>query len=122
MKGRVLAAGWPFAGLLALDAGRAEVCPANPVSGRIAASDERTGALILESGEVISPFAALHATRFYGVDGYPISREDIRIGDEVEIVQDRVGGEWLTTRVRVLRHAPRAGPGEDSRGVDRQRG
>jgi len=121
MKGRVLAAGWPFAGLLALDAGRGEVCPASAVSGLIAASDDRTGALILESGEVIGPLGTVPAARFYGVDGYPISREEVRIGDEVEIVQEKAGGEWLTTRVRVLRHAPRAGPRQDAGGVDRQR-
>ena len=105
MKGRVLAAGWPFAGLLALDAIRTEAsCPA-PVRGFIAEGDDQGVIFVLESGEVIGPLATDAATRCYGVDGYPISRGDIHVGDTVEAVQERIGDLWVTTRVRVLRLA-----------------
>ena len=40
MKGRLLAAGWPFAGLLALDAGRAAAPDAAPVYGLVVENDE----------------------------------------------------------------------------------
>jgi hypothetical protein len=111
MNGRVLAAGWPFAGLLALDAGRAEVSDAAPVRGLIVENDNQGGVLVLESDEVTGPLTADAATRLYGVDGYPITRGDIHVGDMVEAVQEKNGDERVTTKVRVLRLAPRPGPG-----------
>ena len=107
MKGRVLAAGWPFAGLLALDAGRAEVSGAARVGGLIVENDGQGGILVLDSGDVTGPLATVAATGFYGVDGYPIARGDIHAGDTVETVQEKAGAEWVTTTVRVLRRAPR---------------
>ena len=111
MNGRVLAAGWPFAGLLALDAGRAGVSDAAPVRGLIVENDNKAGILVLESDDVTGPLTTDAATGLYGVDGYPIGREDIRVGDMVEAVQEKNGGEWVTTKVRVLGPAPRPGPG-----------
>ena len=111
MKGRVLAAGWPFAGLLALDAGRAGVSDAAPVRGLIVENDNQAGILVLESDDVPGPLTTDAATGLYGVDGYPITRGDIHVGDMVEAVQEKNGEEWVTTKVRVLRLAPRPGPG-----------
>jgi hypothetical protein len=105
MKGRLLAAGWPFAGLLALDAASEEVPDATPVHGLIVQNDE-SGILVLESGDAATPLAVGLTTRFYGVDGYPIGRGDVHAGDEVEAVQYRIGAEVATTKVRVVRRAP----------------
>ena len=111
MRGLVLAAGWPFAGLLDLDAVRAEVPDAAPVQGLIVDTDDQSGVLVLESGDTLDPLATGAITRFYDVDGYPIGRGDIRVGDAVEAIQERIGPEWMTTKVRILRLAPRAGSG-----------
>ena len=104
MKGRLLAAGWPFAGLLALDAASEEIPDAAPVHGLIVQNDE-SGILVLESGDAVTPLAIGLTTRFYGVDGYPIGRGDIHAGDEVEAVEHKVGALWATTKVRVVRRA-----------------
>jgi hypothetical protein len=45
------------------------------------------------------------------VDGYPITRGDIYLGDMIEAVRERNGEEWVTTKVRVLGPAPRPGLG-----------
>jgi hypothetical protein len=106
MNRRVLVAGWPFAGLLALDAGRAEVSGAAPVCGLIVETDSRGGILVLESGDVTCPLTTDAATHCYGVDGYPIARGDIHVGDLIEAVQEKNGEEWVRTKIRVLRRAP----------------
>lgn len=111
MNVRVLAAGWPFAGLLALDAGRAGVSGAAPVRGLIVETDSRSGIFVLESGDVTCPLTTDAATRCYGVDGYPIARGDIHVGDTVETVREKNGEESVTTKVRVLRLAPSPSPG-----------
>jgi hypothetical protein len=111
MNGRVLAAGWPFAGLLALDAVRAEVSSAAPVRGLIVETDNQGGILALESDDVTGPLTTDAATGFYGVDGYPITRGDIHLGDTVEAIQEKHGEEWVTTKIRVLRLAPPPDPG-----------
>ena len=107
MKACVLAAGWPFAGLLALDTDRAEVSGAAPVQGLIVENDDQSGILVLESGEAFGPPATGATARFYGVDGYPIASGDIRVGDTVKAVQEKIGAGWVTTKVRVLPLAPR---------------
>lgn len=106
MKGRVLAAGWPFAGLLALDAVRAEVSSAAPVRGLVVETDSQSGIFVLESGDATCPLTTDAATRCYGVDGYPIARGDIHVGDMIETVQEKNGEERVTTKIRVLRLAP----------------
>ena len=111
MNGRVLAAGWPFAGLLALDAGRAGVSGAPPVRGLIVENDNQGGILVLESDEGNGPLTTATMTGFYGVDGYPIGRGDVHVGDIVEAVQEKNGEAWVTTKVRVVRLAPPPGPG-----------
>jgi len=109
MRTRVLAAGWPFAGLLALDAGRAGDSGAARVCGLIVESDVQAGVLVLASGEVTGPLATDAATRFFGMDGYPIAGGDIHVGDTVETAQEKTGTEWCATTVRVLRRTSRAG-------------
>lgn len=117
MNSRVLAAGWPFAGLLALDAGRADVVPdVAQLRGLVldndgGPNDGRSGVLVLELDETAGPFAINAATRFFGVDGYPIPRGDIHVGDLVETVQEKRGPEWVTTQVHVLGRRPGIGHG-----------
>lgn len=55
MNGRVLVAGWHFAGLLALDAVRAEGSSAAPVRGLIAEADSQGCVLLLDSEDVTCP-------------------------------------------------------------------
>jgi hypothetical protein len=111
MNGRVLAAGWLFAGLPALDAGRAEVSSAVPVRGLIIETDSQGGILVLGSGDVTCTLTTDAATRCYGVDGYPIARGDIHVGDTVEAIQEEHGEERVTTNVRVLRLTVSPSPG-----------
>jgi hypothetical protein len=59
----------------------------------------------------LGPLATGATTRFYGVDGYPIGRGDIRVGDSVEAVQEKIGDEWVTTKVRIVRLIPRTTSG-----------
>ena len=103
MKGRVLAAGWPFAGLLALDAVRAGDSSAAPVRGLIVEADSQSGFFVFESEDETFSFITDVATRCYGVDGYPIARGDIHVGDMVETVRERNGEGWVTTKIRGLR-------------------
>jgi hypothetical protein len=110
VKGRVLAAGWPFAGLLALDAGRAGVSDAAAVRGFIVENDDRAGILVLESDDLPGLLTTDAVTGLYGMDGYPITRGDIHVGDMVEAVQAKDGEEWVTTKVHVLRLAPPPDP------------
>jgi hypothetical protein len=110
MKGRLLAAGWPFAGLLALDTGRAAAPDAAPVYGLVVENDD-SGLVLLEADDTLGPLATSAITRYYGVDGYPIGRGDIHIGDTIEAIRVESGDESLTTKVRVLRLAPRTASG-----------
>ena len=105
MKGHVLASGWPFAGLLALDAVRAGDSSAAPVCGVIVEKDSQSGVFVFASDDETFRLTADAATRCYGVDGYPIVQGDIHVGDAVETVRQRRGEEWAATKVRVLRLA-----------------
>ena len=106
MRNRLLAAGWPFAGLLDLDAERAEAPDAAPVYGLVVQNDD-SGIALLEPDDTLRPLGTSATTRCYGVDGYPIGRGDIHIGDTIEAFQDKSGDESLTTKIRVLRLTPR---------------
>jgi hypothetical protein len=105
MKNHVLAAGWPFAGLLALDMVRAGISSAAPVCGFIVDRDSQSGVLVFESEEETFRLTTDAATRCYGVDGYPIAQGDLRVGDMVEAVREQHGEECVTTKVRVLQLA-----------------
>ncbi len=110
MKGRLLAAGWPFAGLLALDAASEEAPDVAPVYGLVVENDD-SGLVLLEADDTLGLLATSATTRYYGVDGYPIARGDIHVGDTIEAIRDESGDEFLTTKVRVLRLAPRTASG-----------
>ena len=112
MKALVLAAGWPFAGLLALDADRVEDSSAAPVRGLIVETDSQSGFFVFESEDETFSLIADVATRCYGVDGYPIARGDIRVGDMVEAVRERNGEEWITAKIRGLRLVSSSSPDE----------
>lgn len=111
MKALVLAAGWPFAGLLALDAARAEDSSA-PVRGLIVETDSQSGFFVFESDDETFSLITDAATRCYGVDGYPIGRGDVHVGDMVETARERNGEEWVTTKIRVLRLVSSSSPDE----------
>jgi hypothetical protein len=104
MNCRVLAAGWPFAGLLALSARRVdpEAC-AMSRSGVVTENDGRKGRLVLEPGDAAGLVEIDEATTtLYGVDGYPISLAQLRVGDLVELVQEKRGPELVRTEIRLM--------------------
>jgi hypothetical protein len=107
MNYRVLAAGWPFAGLLELEANRVEVvweCARR--SGIIAQDDGGGGILVYEAeGPIYVSVELERTTAVYGVDGYPIALSDLHAGDAVQVVQELRDARWVTTEVRVLRRS-----------------
>lgn len=90
---------------------RAEVSSAAPVRGLIIETDSQGSILVLGSEDVTCPLTTDAATRSYHVDGYPIARGDIHVGDTVEAIQEKNGEERVTTKVRVLRLAASPSPG-----------
>lgn len=102
MRAQILVAGWPFAGLLALDPGRAELSGAAPVRGLIVETDGRGGIVIRDLEDVACPLVTDSATRCFGADGYPMARADFRVGDMIEAIQDQMGDARVTRNVRVL--------------------
>jgi hypothetical protein len=107
MNSRVLAAGWPFAGLLELEANRVDAlseCARR--SGIIAQDDGGSGILVYEAeGPIYVSVELAHATAVFGVDGYPIALADLHPGDAVQVVQELRDSRWVTTEVRVLRRS-----------------
>jgi hypothetical protein len=104
MNCRVLVAGWPFAGLLALSARRLDPeSSATCRSGVVTENDGRRGSLVIEPGDVAGLIEIDEiTTALYGVDGYPISLADLRVGDLVEAVQEKRGPGVITTEIRVM--------------------
>ena len=106
MNCRVLAAGWPFAGLLELEASRVDaVADSARRSGIIARDDGGRGILVYESEDTYVTVELERSTQVFGVDGYPISLADLYAGDVVEVVQEQRDSRWVTTEVRVLRRS-----------------
>jgi hypothetical protein len=106
MNCRVLAAGWPFAGLLELEANRVDaVSESAKRSGVIAQDDDGSGILVYEANHVYVSVELERTTAVYGVDGYPISLTDLHAGDAVEVVQELRDSRWVTTEVRVFRRS-----------------
>jgi len=106
MNCRVLAAGWPFAGLLALEASRGDAAGASAErSGIIARADGGSGILVCESEDTHVTVDLERATRVFGVDGYPISLADLYDGDLVQVVQEQRDSRWVTTQVHVLQRS-----------------
>ena len=106
MNCRVLAAGWPFAGLLELEANRVDaVSESARRSGVIARDDGGSGILVHEGDDTYVSVELERATAVFGVDGYPISLTDLHAGDTVEVVRELRDSRWVTTEVRVLRRS-----------------
>ena len=107
MNCRVLAAGWPFAGLLELEANRVDVvseCAKR--SGIIAQDDGGSGILVYEAeGPIYVSVELARTTAVYGVDGYPIALADLHPGDAVQVVRELRDSRWVTAEVRVLRRS-----------------
>lgn len=117
MNCKVLAAGWPFAGLLALETNRADAGSESATrSGVIARDDAGSGLLVYESDDVYVSVELEGTTAVFGVDGYPISLADLFAGDVVQVIQEQRDSGWVTTEVRVLRRgseksaSPQAAP------------
>jgi hypothetical protein len=103
----VLAAGWPFAALLALEASRGDAAGESAKqSGIIARGDAGSGILVCESEDTYVTVQLERTTRVFGVDGYPISHADLYAGDLVQVVQEQRDSRWITTQVRVLQRSP----------------
>ena len=106
MNSRVLTAGWPFAGLLALETTRAdEAIGSAQRSGIIARDDGGSGILVYAADEAYVTVELDHGTRVFGVDGYPISLGDLYAGDVVEVNQEQRQGRWVTLEIRVRRRS-----------------
>jgi hypothetical protein len=106
MNCRVLAAGWPFAGLLALEASRVDaIADSAKRSGIIARDDGGRGILVYESEDTYITVELDRTTAVFGVDGYPISLVDLCAGDVVQVIQEQRDSRWVTTEVRVLQRS-----------------
>ena len=103
MNWLVLVAGWPFAGLLALDARRLDAdSSATCRSGIVLENNGGKGSLVLESEDSTGLVEIDEGTTaLFGVDGYPISLAEIRVGDLVEAIQEKRGPELVTMEIRV---------------------
>lgn len=106
MNCRVLAAGWPFAGLLALEANRADgLSDSETRSGVIARDEDGSDLLVYEANDSYVTVELEGATPTFGVDGYPIALADLSVGDVVQVVQEQRRSGWVTTELRVLRRS-----------------
>jgi hypothetical protein len=106
MNCRVLAAGWPFAGLLALEASRVDaVADSAKRSGIIARDDGGSDVLVYESEDTYVTVELERTSAVFGVDGYPISLAELCAGDVVQVVQEQRNSRWITTEVRILQRS-----------------
>jgi len=106
MNCRVLAAGWPFAGLLALEANRGDALPGSETRHGVIARDEHgSDLLVYEANDSYVTVELEDATPAFGVDGYPIPLTDLSVGDVVQVVQAQRSAGWVTTELRVLRRS-----------------
>ena len=106
MNPRVLSAGWPFAGLLALEASRIEgPVDAETRSGVVARDEHGSDLIVCEANDSYITMELEGTIPAFGVDGYPISLADLRVGDVVQVVQAPRSSRWVTTELRVLRRS-----------------
>lgn len=84
MNVSALVAGWPFAVLLMLYARGADWAP---LCGIVIEKDDRNKVLVLERDGIACPMQINAETTIYGVDGYPVSIDDVHVGGQVEVVQ-----------------------------------
>jgi hypothetical protein len=108
----VLAAGWPFPELLALQATRVDgATDSTKRGGVIARDDGENGILVYESNDTVATVELEHTAAVFGVDGYPISLADLGAGDMVQVIREQRDSRWVTIEVRVLqRGSVRAAP------------
>src|SRR5205807_9173670 len=92
------------AGLLGLSARRLDIDASATCRSRVVTeNDGRKGSLLIEPGDIAGLIEIDAATTvLYGVDGYPISLAELRVGDRVEAVQEKRGPELVTTEIRVM--------------------
>ena len=83
MNASGLVGGWPFAVLLMLYARCADRAP---LCGIVIGKEDHGKRLVLERDGIAYPMQIDVATTICGVDGYPVSLDDIDAGDHVEIV------------------------------------
>jgi hypothetical protein len=100
MSGSILGAGWPFAWLLHWNSAHANGALQ---SGVIAKNDRRGRLLVRKQDGATDAIELDGATPVFGVDGYPLSFHDLRIGDLVAVVHERRGLELVPTEVHLLR-------------------
>ena len=106
MNCRVLAAGWPFAGLLGLEASRGDTLAGSETRHGVIARDEQgSDLLVYEANDSYVTVELEDATPAFGVDGYPIPLTDLSVGDVVQVVQAQRSAGWVTTELRVLRRS-----------------
>jgi hypothetical protein len=84
MNAAALVAGWPFAVLLTLYTRRADRAP---LYGIVVRKDDRSKLFVLERDGIAYPMQIDVATTICGVDGYPVSPDDVHVGDHVEVIQ-----------------------------------
>ena len=84
MNVSALVAGWPFAVLLMLYARGTDRAP---LCGTVIGKDDRNNVLVLERDGIACTMQINAATTIYGVDGYPVSIDDVHLGGHVEVVQ-----------------------------------
>jgi hypothetical protein len=91
--------GWPFGGLVDW-----WTTPRDTAlhSGVITEKDEEGRLLVRKADGAIHAIEPDHAPPIFGVDGYRRSLGDLRIGDCVEISQEKRGATYFVTEVRLL--------------------
>ena len=82
MNVSALAAGWPFAILLMLDTRCGDRAPLCDI---VIKKDQRSKALVLDRDGIVYPVKVNVATTICGMDGYPVSIDDVHVGDHVGI-------------------------------------
>ena len=95
----VLVAGWPFAGLLMLDARRVD---GSIRSGVVTDRGDDMRLLLLEPGAPPEAIKIGVATALFGIDGYPISQDTINVGDRAEVVVENCGSGWTSIAIQLL--------------------
>jgi len=100
MNSSVLCAGWPFAWFLQWGATHTDAA----LQSGVVTGNDRQGQLLVSKPDGASDVIDLDwATLVFGVDGYPLTLGDLRIGDVVAVVQERRGLAFVTTEVHLLR-------------------
>ncbi len=75
--------GWPFAILLMLYARVGQA----PLGGIVVGKDDAKKLVTLEQDGITCPIQIGAATTICGMDGYPVSLEDLELGHNVEVFQ-----------------------------------